>query len=692
MTQRWKAVPLQGGLDLVTAAMMVTPGFAIAALNYESEARGYRRMVGYERKDGQPAPSDAEYYVLGFDAGSVAIAEDDTVTGLTSGATGIAVLAGIVTSGSYGGSDAAGDLILYNVSGIFQTNEPLQVSAATRATSDGTATLAGADTDTLHVTYLAEVRTKRRAVIAKPVGSGAIRGVATYLGDTYCWRDNAGATAGDMHKATTAGWVVQTLGEYILFDTGTSAGAFVEGETLTGAGGATATIERVIRNDGSWGSDASGYLVLSGVSGGPYVNNEAITSATGAALADGINVAITLPVGGAYNSIENNFYAQEITTRLYVANGVGPAFEWDGTVLAPIFTQIASALEKPKYVAEHRKHLFLGYTGGSLQNSAIGEPLTFDALQGAAEHGFGQDLTGLKSHTRDSLIVTARNKIGYLVGSSAADFELRAISEDSGAIAGTLENVGQPIFMDDQGVRDMTAAQTYGDWTIGTITRLVEPLLKTKRAAGVTPVGAIRVRAKDQYRLFFSDGSALVIYFGRKKPEIMPITVSFTPTCFASGEDGSGNEILLAGASDGWVYELDKGISFDGANIEAFLRTSFLNQGKPNYEKRYHRARLEGQAGVNNSAIKVVADFGYGNPNQPPSGESSFIFYGGGGFWDEAFWDEFNWDSAVEGQAFADLAGIGENVSVTFISDTAAEEPHTLSTLTIYYTDRKMLR
>ncbi len=306
MAQRSQTLPLQGGLDLVTPAMLVKPGFAIAASNYEVEARGYRRIAGYERKDGQPAPSGAEYHVLGFDAGSVAIAEDDTVTGLTSGETGIALVAGIVNSGSWGGSDTAGDLILYNVSGTFQDNEALQVSAATRATADGAASRNGAGTDALNTTWLASVRTKRRAVIAKPAGSGAIRGVATYNGATYCWRDNAGATAGVMHKATASGWVAQTLGGYIKFDTGTSAAAFVEGETLTGGtSGATATIERVVRNSGSWGTDAAGYLVLSGVSG-TFQNNEAITSATGAALADGANVAITLPPGGAYRSVEHN--------------------------------------------------------------------------------------------------------------------------------------------------------------------------------------------------------------------------------------------------------------------------------------------------------------------------------------------------------------------------------------------------
>ena len=690
MAQKSEIVPLRGGLDLVTPAMLVRPGFAIAAQNYEVEARGYRRVTGYERKDGRPAPSDAEYYVLSFDAGSAEIAEDDTVTGVDSSATGIAVVDGIVTSGTYGGNDAAGDLILYNISGTFQNNENLQVSAQTRAVSDGTAQRNAADTDALNTTWLASVTTKRRAAIEKPAGSGAIRGVATYLGDSYCWRDNPGATAVVMFKATTSGWSTQTFGEYIKFDAGAT--EFLEGETLTGAGGATATIERVIINVGAWDNSGVGYMVLSGVAGGPYVNNEALTSASGAATADGINVAITLPAGGSYNSVEHNFYAQEITTRLYVANGVGPAFEWDGTVMAPIFTQLSSGLEKPKHIAVHRQHLFLAYTGGSIQNSSTGLPLTFDATTGAAEVGFGQDITGLKSHTRDSLIVTARNKIGYLIGSDSTDFELKSISEDSGAIAGTLQIVGQPIFMDDQGLRDMVAAQTFGDWQIGTITRLVEPLLKTKRAAGVDPVGAIRVRAKDQYRLFFDDGTGLLIYFGRKSPEIMTFKLLFTPAVFASGEDSNGNEILLVGASDGFVYQLDKGTSFDSSTIEAFLRTSFLNQNRPNVEKRYHQVRLEGQAGNTDSALLMVADFAYGNANQPPANETAFTFFGGGGFWDEATWDEFIWDSQIEGQAFAPLDGIGENVSVIVASDSAVETPHTLSVLTINYTMRRKLR
>lgn len=691
MVQDSQIIPFQGGLDLVTPAMMKAPGSVIASKNYEVKAEGYARCEGFEIFDGRPKPSEAEYWILFFDNGSAAISEDDTVTGATSGHTGIAVADAVVTAGTYGGGDAEGYLVLYNTTGVFQDNENLQVSAATKSTANGVATADSAADDTEHTTYIASVTAKRRAAISAPTGSGAIRGVATLLGDVYCWRDNAGATAGQMFKATASGWSLQSFGEYILFDAATA--QFLEGETLTGGTSlATATIERVILRDGAWDGSGVGYLVLSGVAGGPFQNNEAITSASGAAVADGANVAITLAAGGRYRSIVENFYSQENTTRLYFVNGVGPAYEWDGSVLAPVFTGLTAALEKPKFIAAHRLHLFLGYDTGSIQHSATGTPLAFLATGGAAEFGFGQSVTGMKSHTRDSLVITGRNKVGYLVGSIPADFDLKSTSEDSGAIADTLEVVGNPIFLDDQGLRDMAASDSFGDWLIGTMTRKVEPLLRSLFRADVTVIGGLRVRAKDQYRLFYSDGYGLYVYFGRKDPEVMTFDLGVVPSCMTSGEDADGQEILFMGASDGKVYQLDAGTSFDGEAIEAFVRTPFLNMKQPNTEKRFHSARLEGKAADENSVISITADFSYGNADQPPSVGGEFTFYGRGGFWDEMLWNEFLWDSQLEGQALVPLDGIGENASIVIASSSATETPHTLSVLTVNFTRRRKLR
>lgn len=694
-----QVIALRGGLDLVTPAMEIPPGMAISAANYEVEARGYRRLAGYERTDGRLRPSDAKYLTVPFTAGSAALLEDQTVTGASSGASGAVVVDAVALIGDFGAGTAEGLVHLHGVTGTFQTGEALRVGGVDVALIEAAPLENGSPEDGENETLIAVVRDKRRAAIQKPAGSGPIRGIATLNGATYCWRDNAAGTAGQMFRATPTGWVLQTPGRLLEFSAGTA--QFLEGETVTGGtSGATGTIERVALRSGAWDASGEGFLVLSGVSGA-FASGETVTSTSGSATAPSADAAITLPPGGKYRALSENFYGTASFQRLYFANGVGPAMEWDGAVLAPVLTGLPSALEKPKYIAVHRLHLFLGYDGGSVQFSSPGTPLVFNGTTGAGELGLGQDLTGMKSNTRDSLIITGRNKIGYLIGSDFTSFELKSVSEDSGAVADTLEIVGSPIFLDDQGVRDMQAAETFGDWQVGTKTQKVEPLLRQKRDAGEYPIGALRVRAKDQYRLFYTDGSGFIIYFGREFPEIMTFALPFSPTCLTSGEGANGYEVLLAGGEDGFVYELDRGTSFDGEVIQAFLRLSFVHQGLPNWEKRYHRIRLEGQAAKGNSAVAMTADFSYGNTESGGStekdfsffgGDGAFSFYGGGGFWNEAAWDEFVWSSQLEGQAFAALDGIGENVSIVFMSDSAVEEPHTLSALTINYSKRRRLR
>lgn len=74
--------------------------------------------------------------------------------------------------------------------------------------------------------------------------------------------------------------------EILCFDAGTT--AFVAGETVTGGTSlVTGTIEEVVVRSGTWGgNDAAGYLRISSVSG-EFENDEALTSASGAATSDG---------------------------------------------------------------------------------------------------------------------------------------------------------------------------------------------------------------------------------------------------------------------------------------------------------------------------------------------------------------------------------------------------------------------
>ena len=77
---------------------------------------------------------------LGFGTGTAAIADGQTVTGATSGATGV-VSRVVLQSGSWSTSNAAGRLILSSSTGTFQAAENLRVGGITKAIASGAATL-----------------------------------------------------------------------------------------------------------------------------------------------------------------------------------------------------------------------------------------------------------------------------------------------------------------------------------------------------------------------------------------------------------------------------------------------------------------------------------------------------------------------------------------------------------------------
>lgn len=682
--------PFLGGLDLVSAAITTKPGRVIAGVNYEPAPRGYQRIDGFERFDGQTKPSEATYSVLNFDAGTATIAANATVTGATSGATGKAVIAMAVTSGTFGASNAVGYLVLTGVTGTFQDNENLQVAAVTKCVANGTATEAGASNDTDDATWSQASIEAARALIAKVPGSGSVRGVWAYRGNVYAFRDNVGATAGVMFKATTSGWSAVSLGRTLTF---TSGGTYevLEGDTITGAtSAATALVKRVILTSGSWSAGtAAGRIIFASQTGTFQSENLNVGANLNVATIAANSTAITLLAGGRYEFINHNFYGAASRFRMYGCNGVGTAFEFDGTTFVPILTGMA--IDAPDHIAVHKNQLFLSFPGGSVQNSSIGAPTTWAAVTGAAEIGMGDDITGMLGEYLDSLTVFCRNKVSVLYGNNSTDFVLSPIATDAGAVEWTAQKIQAPIYLDDRGLRDLRATQAYGDFTMGSVSIQVAPLIKAKRKAGVTAVASLRVRSKDQYRLFWSDGSGLTMYLGRKGTEYLPFDLGLAPTCICSSEDGDGDEIMFFGDADGWVYQLDSGTSFDGLLVDAYIRLPFNHVGSPQMNKRWHKATLEVDAPAD-ASIGMTAEFSYGDPDAPQVGSQSFTVRSGGGFWDEDTWNQFQWSAPVEGQAEAVIDGLGKNVSIVIASSAIYEMPHTIQGITLNFSPRGFVR
>jgi hypothetical protein len=714
---------LEGGLDVVTPALSIRPGMAIAMVNFEPWYQGgYRRIPGYERFDGRPKPSDASF--SGFDVDDIAtLTLRDTITGDTSGTTGI--LIGIYDDDGTFGSDAIG--VTKVVGPGFDGTETLNAGALTMA---GAAVELQAPTVALEETWLLEAELEYREDILAVPGSGQARGVWQRLADVYAIRDNAGATAGILHKATTTGWDTApiTMAETIRFDTGLNAGGdVVEGDTLTGgSSGATGTIHRIVLNGGSnsWDGAGEGYYVLTGVAGGPFTDGELLESpaATTVATADGVNSTFAFSPGGVYRFINHNFFGGSGTYRVYGCNGVDAGFEIDeNDIVSPILmpinpvTGVAPTNNTPFLVEEHRNHLWFAFEGGSAQHSATGTPLIWSGFLGAGEFAVGDELTSMNSIVGNVLVLTTTRETRGIFGSSVLDWELKIIAEQSGGLLFGAQKIDTVYSLDDLGVTSVARSDQLGDFISATVSQQIQPIIIAQRPRFND---STIVRESNQFRMYFNDKSVVVMYVtvGSQAETQVRRRTSKAPSEFGflsydidvaniyNTDDETGKERTYFVTSDatfeGFIFEDQIGKNFDGEEIAAYIRTAFNQVGSPSYRKRFRRADLELNI-VNPQELQIqfASDLTYSKPeissgldNITTTDIPEVTVFGGGGFWDDVNWDEFLWDGSAISTARADLSGTGENIGFLIFNETAKAKPWVMQGITLHYDMRRLQR
>ncbi|MBF0323222.1 MAG: hypothetical protein HQL62_09850, partial [Magnetococcales bacterium] len=478
MTVKVHYFPLGGGLDLTTPPLSIAPGRLLTGCNYEpGTSGGYRRIEGFERFDGRTSPSAATYWTLRFELGSAEVIQGETVIGATSGATGKALVDGILEQGLYANADARGFLVLLDTSGTFAPGEAVKVGNVTRCFASSHQLERGTVDEEADALWLQQVRNILRGRIQALPGSGCVRGVWLYKGIAYAFRDDAAGEQCVMHRSSSTGWQPCDLGERLGFQAGVL--PFAENEALLGmTSGASATIKRIVVTTGHWETeDAAGRLILYNVVG-DFVDGEAIHSTQGAATASGVNAVQTLSAGGRFEFVNHNFFGHVSSVRMYGVNGIDPGFEWDGEVFVPILTGMAE--DRPTHLAAHTKHLFFSFSGGSLQHSGTGEPLEWQVSIGAGEMALGDEMTGMLPVVGGVLTLFCRNATYALYGTSSADWRLDLLSGESGAIPWTLQDMGRPVYLDDRGVRQLSAVQEFGDFHAGTLSHVIQPWLAAK--------------------------------------------------------------------------------------------------------------------------------------------------------------------------------------------------------------------
>jgi len=676
---KYDLIRLQGGLDLVTPTLSLKPGVLREATNFEvSPFGGYARISGYERVDGRPSPTGASYAIFTVTL-TATISVGDTITGATSGSTAVVIAT----------PDAA-TLVVTKASASFTTSEALKVGGVSKGTLTAVGSAISLDAKTSAQYQQLAANCYRNDIGAVP-GSGPIRGVAYFNSLVYAWRDNVSATALGFYVSSASGWTAIPLGYEMHFKLGTA--AINVGDTVVGAtSGASAVVKHICTQSGDWTtSDDAGQIIFSTITGA-FVSNEVLkVGGVSKATTATASSAITLAPGGRVMTIISNFGGYSEEAALYGTDGKNRAFEFYATgVYVPIDT--GNTVDTPTLIAAHKNHLFLTF-GSSMQHSAPGDPHSWQAILGAGEIACDDLITNMLvqpgSQATGAMAVYTRNGTNILYGTGLASWNFVSYNMGTGGLMYTAQNMNASYVLDDRGVMNLVTTLSYGNFDTTALTFNIQPWIQQRRNLA-TDSCVNRERA--QYRVFFSDGSGLYLtLLNGNMMGSMPVQFPNPVLCITEGERTDGTETSYFGSSNGYVYALDVGTSFDGQSIAANILLTYNSENSARILKRYRKGSME-IYGNGYAEFDFSYSLGYADTNISQASNTTYVTSLNQSYWDAASWDAFVWDGKTLEPSEVEIVGTAENIAVRVSSVSDYFAPFTINSVILHFTPRRGLR
>ena len=319
-----------------------------------------------------------------------------------------------------------------------------------------------------------------------------------------------------------------------------------------------------------------------------------------------------------YSFIRFNFTGSEI---IAFADGANQASYWDGTTFSDVNT--SGAPSDPHYIQVHKNTGFYAGMSANPNEIVYTAPLTlddFNVANGAGSFIIDSAVTGMIGF-RESLYIFSASRIYELVGSSAADYQLKPVTREIGCRNGWTikEFAGDVVFLGPDGLRTIAGTAKIGDVDLGTISKPVQRLFQGKE--DVDDFTSIIIPNKTQYRIFFGKEDVLrentegVICSRKAEGYEFSTTRGIRPAS-SDTEEYLGSFYIMIGGFDGYVYRLEEGNTFDGETIIGRYRSPDLNAGDPGLRKAFQRVVINyAPEGEVNSDLFLRYD--YEAPNVP---------------------------------------------------------------------------
>ena len=395
-------------------------------------------------------------------------------------------------------------------------------------------------------------------------------------------------------------------------------------------------------------------------------------------------------------------------------DGVNPAIAYNGTNWKEIKSSHSGgyhtsnntaggnqALNAPSLVDVFENHVFLSghaATGPTIAHSAPKDGYTWTSAAGGGQISAGFDVVQIKPF-RDNLFVFGSNAIKKVTVNSSNAFALEQVTANVGCVsADSVQEIGGDLmFLAPDGLRPVSGTSRIGDIELGSISKKIQAtLVDLIQNEDMSTLNGVVIRSKSQVRYFIGGSSTevtdsigiiggLTENSGTLKWEFSEV-LGIRASCCTSEYIGA-TEFVLHGDHDGAVYQQERGISFNGADILSVYATPYLDFGETEQRKIMRKlntfVRAEGPMSLDvalsydwgSSGVAVPNDYNASSLGGPTVYKGRGITYNG---------SNVLYGGASKPIMTNDIQGSGFSVRATFVA-LGQSEPHTIQGLVIEF-------
>lgn len=290
-------------------------------------------------------------------------------------------------------------------------------------------------------------------------------------------------------------------------------------------------------------------------------------------------------VNSAVTSIAYDSFNFDGTRKFIVVDGANEPMVYNTTTKGMAYlTTSPSDVDGAYDVSVFKNHVFFAKEN-LLSFSAPFNEDDFTPANGAGVINVGDEITGTIVF-RDQLIIFCLNSIYRLSGNSEADFQLNAITKNTGCLfRDSIQEVGGDIlYLGPDGIRYLSATEKLGDFGLARASEKIQKNILSK-ITSTSKLASITIANKNQYRLFSfvsnvvrenSEGFIGVKFLDQTSEDVSWSTTKGIKVYSISKWQESDREHIFFCSDLGFVYRLESGNSFDGSDIEAIFETPYM--------------------------------------------------------------------------------------------------------------------